>query len=302
MAAPMGRRRTHDLDLPPLMYAKVRGGRRRFYYGKAGLALGDDFPIALRRYAEIHGGSAGPGTFAEAVRLYQRDELNGKAAKTQDEYQRQLATLVSVFGRMTLDAIKPVHVADFVRARSVRRLEDGKTKGGPITATREKALLSAVITFAIGRGLFDGPNPCAGLRVGTKSHRDRYVTDGELVDAMNRADRVLAGFLELCYITGQRPGDVVRMRRTDAQDGALCVRQAKTGAKVRIAIVGPLAALYERLTAHPVGSVYLVRDERGQPLTLGALRKRFDKLGVDWQIRDLRAKAASDSETSRDGL
>jgi integrase len=30
------------------------------------------------------------------------------------------------------------------------------------------------------------------------------------------------------------------------------------------------------------------------------LRKRFDKLGVDWQIRDLRAKAASDSSTSKD--
>jgi integrase len=296
----MGRRRRHDLYLPPLMYRKVRGGRERFYYGRAGTALGDSFPAALRKYAEIHGGPAGAGTFAEAATLYQREELAGKAPKTQDEYERQLATLVQVFGTMTLDAIRPKHIADFVRVRSVRRIEHGKQKGGPITATREKALLSAVLTFAIARGLFDGPNPCAGLRVGVKAKRDRYVTDAELAHAIELADQALAGFLELCYLTGQRPGDVVRMRRTDAQDGALLVRQAKTGAKVRIALVGPLQALYERLTAQPIGSMYLVRDERGQPFTLAALRKRFDKLGVDWQIRDLRAKAASDAANSRD--
>ena len=45
--------------------------------------------------------------------------------------------------------------------------------------------------------------------------------------------------------------------------------------------------------------MFLIRDERGQPFTLPALRKRFKPLGYDWQIRDLRAKAASDSNTSR---
>jgi hypothetical protein len=47
---------------------------------------------------------------------------------------------------------------------------------------------------------------------------------------------------------------VLRMRRTDIQDGSLWVTQAKTGAKVRIAIVGPLA---------DVGSKALVRSAAG---------------------------------------
>lgn len=299
MAVPMGRRRQHDHDLPPHMHRKVRGGVARYYYGRQSVALGASFPAALRRYAELHGAEPIAGQFSEAAALYVREELPRKAPKTQQEYQRQIAVLVRVFGAQRLDEIRPSDVAAFMRDRGAKR-EDaaGKPVGGPIVATREKALLSAVITFARARGLFDGANPCAGMR-GTKSRRDRMVTNAELADALDRADPTLAAFLELCYLTGQRPGDVTRMRRADVQDGALVVQQSKTGAKVRIVVVGPLADVLARLTAGAVASVFLVRDERGQRLTLGALRKRFDRLGVDWQIRDLRAKAASDSDNAR---
>lgn len=286
MSGPMGRRRKSDLDLPPLMYRK----RGRFYYGRAGIALGADFPVALRRYAELHGGSAGPGTFAEAVRLYLRDELPNKAAKTASEYERQLGTLVRVFGRCPLDggSIRPKDVHDYLAARP-------RIAGG-----REKALLSAVWNFARRIGLTDAPNPCAGIRA-PKARRSRYVTDAELADALAAADPVLAGFLELAYRTGQRPGDVLRMRRADVRDGALWVSQAKTGARVRVAVVGPLATLLDSLRGLPatVASLYLVHNHRGQPLTLAAMQKRWDvvrrRIGADWQIRDLRAKAATDA-------
>lgn len=282
MSGSMGRRRQHDFDLPPHMHRR----RGRYYYGRNQVALGADFPAALRRYAELHTGQATPGTFAEAAAAYTRDALPGKARKTQAEYQRQIALLVRVFGAMRIDAIRPRDVADYLAVRP------------RIAGTREKAVLSLVINHARAHGLTDAPNPCAGVR-GVKSKRNRYVTDAELADACARADPTLAAFLELAYLTGQRPGDVVRMRRADVQDGALCVAQAKTGAKVRISIVGPLQAVLARLASGPVASVFLVADARGQPLTLAAMRKRFDRLGCDWQIRDLRAKAASDHESAR---
>lgn len=295
MAGPMGRRRTHDLDLPPLMFRR----RGRFYYGRAGVALGGDFRQALRKYADLHAGEATPGTFAEAVDLYRKEALATKAPKTQAEYDRQLDTLVAVFGRCRIDQITPGDVADFLAERSQQRTENGKTVGGRIVATREKALLSAVINFARAKHLSTAPNPCAGIR-GWKSRRDVYVADAQLRDAIGKVDAVLAGFLELAYLTGQRPSDVLAMRRQDIQDGTLWVRQGKTGAKVRIVVVGPLQALLARLTGQPVASVYLIRDERGQPFTLAALRKRFKRHGFDWQIRDLRAKAASDVETAKE--
>jgi integrase len=284
MLGPMGRRRRHDLGLPPLMYRK----RGRYYYGREGTALGSDFPQALRKYAETHGGKPASGTFADAATRYEREKLAGKARKTQAEYGRQLATLVKVFGRMPLETIKPQHVRQYLDRR-----------GKPIAAAREKAVLSLVFNFARGVGLTEAANPCAGIKAETAG-RDRYVTDAELADALARADLELAGFLELCYLTGQRPGDVLRMRRQDVQDGLLWVQQGKNGAKVRIAVVGPLDALLTRLVAYPVASVYFVRDARGQAFTLAAMQKRFRALGCGWQIRDLRAKAASDSATVRD--
>jgi integrase len=49
--------------------------------------------------------------------------------------------------------------------------------------------------------------------------------------------------------------------------------------------------------------MYLVHDERGQRISLQMMRKRFWKArllaGQDWQIRDLRAKAASDMGTAK---
>lgn len=276
----MGRRRQHDLNLPPHVYLK----RGRYYYGRQGIALGPDFPAALRKYAELHGGTAVPGTFSEAVRLYTKTELGTKARKTQEEYTRQLATLVKVFGRMPLDAIRTMHVKQFMEKRPA------------IAGTREKALLSAVFNHAKGKGLTDAPNPCVGVR-GTKSVRGRYVTDAELAHVLAHADPTLAGFLELCYRTGQRPGDVTRIRWQDVRDGALWVQQGKTGAKVRIRLTDTLQGLLVSLRGHPVASLYVIRDGRGQRLTLAALRKRFDRLGLghDWNIQDLRAKAASDS-------
>lgn len=46
-------------------------------------------------------------------------------------------------------------------------------------------------------------------------------------------------------------------------------------------------------------SAFLIQDENGQPLTQGALRSRFDKARtlakVDFQFRDIRGKAATDT-------
>lgn len=213
MTVPMGRRRQLHLDLPARMYFR----RGRYYWGRNNVALGADKRVALHRYAELENGGATPGTFADAVKLYREQELQRKASKTQEEYDRQLNALCVAFGHVPLESITPAHVRQYMRMR-----------GRPIAATREKALLSAVFNFARGEGLTNAANPCAGVR-GTKAHRERYVTHEELSAVLERADPTLAGFLELCYMTGQRPSDVLRMRRQDVQNGHLLVAQHKTG-------------------------------------------------------------------------
>lgn len=126
--------------------------------------------------------------------------------------------------------------------------------------------------------------------------------------------------MELAYLTGQRPADVLKLARTDICDGAIGLQQNKTNKRLRIAIEGQLAELIERLTkpaAKPgkVRSLTLICSERGEALTALALRFRFEKarekaaqvakergqpdLGSaieTFQFRDLRAKAGTDKE------
>ena len=76
--------------------------------------------------------------------------------------------------------------------------------------------------------------------------------------------------------------------------------QAKTKAKLRIAIEGELATVIERIRARAVVGVYLLTTRRGQRLSYQRLRWLFDRARdaakVRFQFRDLRAKAATDME------
>ena len=107
--------------------------------------------------------------------------------------------------------------------------------------------------------------------------------------------------MDIALLTGQRPADVLKIKRTDIRDGALWIVQNKTGARLGIEITGELAAVIERINQRPrkAISTFLIQDENGQPLSQGALRSRFDKARtlakVDFQFRDIRAKAATDT-------
>lgn len=86
------------------------------------------------------------------------------------------------------------------------------------------------------------------------------------------------------------------------RNGELCLSQNKTGRPLRIAIVGELKDLIERILAREhrvMGGDALLQDGNGQRLTDGALRTRFNKAreaaGVSFQFRDIRAKTATDT-------
>ena len=93
---------------------------------------------------------------------------------------------------------------------------------------------------------------------------------------------------------------MLKLKRTDIRDGALWIVQNKTGARLGIEVTGQLAVI-ARINERPRRAIgaWLVQDENGQPLTSFALRSRFDKARtlaeVDFQFRDIRAKAATDT-------
>ena len=131
--------------------------------------------------------------------------------------------------------------------------------------------------------------------------RFRYITDAEFDQVKAQAHFTVIDAMDLALLTGQRPADVLKLKRTDIRDGALRIVQNKTGQRLGVEVTGQLAAVIARITERPrrAISAWLIQDENGQPLTQFALRARFDKARtlakIDFQFRDIRAKAATDT-------
>ncbi len=118
--------------------------------------------------------------------------------------------------------------------------------------------------------------------------------------------------MDIAYLTGQRPADVLKLDQRDIQKGALVIGQNKTGAQIRIEITGELATTIERIRRRKqslrVVAMRLLVDGNGQPLNAYTLRSRVDRArkaaGVEkenFQFRDLRAKAGTDKEVGSGG-
>lgn len=296
----MGRRKTIHKDIPPRMVARVMArGRRLYYYNAADgrrIPLGDDINLARMKWAEIEAGqAAGIHTFKAIAERYRAEVLPGKSKKTAHDQGLQIDRLIKVFGKVTLDEIRP---------RTVREYLDRRT--AKIEANREIALLSHLWNTAREWGYTDLQNPCAGIRKNREKPRGIYVSDDDFGAVLGQADAPLQDAMRLAYHTGQRLADVLKMTIADIRDGAVWITQNKTGKKIAIAIEGDLATTIKIARERPrkATSIYLVQTDAGRPLTYTMLRKRFDKArelaGVNFQFRDIRPKSATDSESLSD--
>jgi integrase len=215
--------------------------------------------------------------------------------------------LNAVFSESHIETIRPVDIRTYLAGRVITQ---GKRKGelAKTRANREISLLSHVINFARDRGLTDMANPCLGISKHEEPGRDRYLTDAEFDAIYAAGDELLRDAMDLLSSTSQRPGDVVRMKRTNIRDGALWGRQAKTGTPQRFDLVGDLKAAIDRMQgrSRKATSAYLVQDDNGQPLTYWQLEDRWSAARTaaakdmpsvaDAQMRDVRGKTATDLE------
>lgn len=294
----MGRPKSRFKDLPPRMTARVnKAGAVRYYYQAGGkkLPLGADKASALRLWARHEGGGVGTKfpSIKDAYLVHVRKAVSRESFA---HYETALNNLEEAFAKFSLEHIEPRHIKDYIRRRS--------KKGA---ALFEKRVLSAMFNWAREEGHTTCANPCAGVKfskserraIGPIGKRERYVTDAEFAQVHAKADWLLQDAMDLGLLTGQRPSDLLKMTRHDIHDGALWIVQKKTGAKVGIRIEGELKVVLERILARPrrVQSIYLIAKDDGQRLSYNSLNGRFLKaLGdADWQFRDIRAKAASDS-------
>ncbi|WP_367400091.1 hypothetical protein [Pseudomonas donghuensis] len=132
--------------------------------------------------------------------------------------------------------------------------------------------------------------------------------------------------MDLAYLTGQCPADVLVMRRDDIEGVALGVKQRKTHKKLRIlfeidGVETGLGALISSILAQNErhSSPYLILTDTGKRVTAAMLRHRWDDARVkavkaaeeagdtllagrisQFQFRDIRPKAASEIKDIED--
>lgn len=326
----MGRRPTKHLNLPLGLRARTKPSGKTYYYLDTGgkprreIPLGPDYVIAVKKWAELTHAEpkAAAVTFKDVSDLYLQRVVPTKAPRTQADNIKEMANLLKFFNDPPIDfeAIEPQHVRQYLTWRG---------ESAKVRANREKALLSHIWNMARDWGLTALPNPCAGIKGFKETGRDIYVEDEVLQAVYAAASQPLKDAIDLAYLTGQRPADVLRMSATHVRDGVLRVGQGKTAKKLRIeleesgqpnALGLKLAEIAERKKQARVLDLSLVVNREGSRLTAYGLDNAFDdarekaakearKTGDEamaaaikaFQFRDLRAKAGTD-KADADGL
>lgn len=297
----VGRRRRHNTDMPQRVYLS-RGWW--FFRPKAGSAvrLGkqDDKAGALRAYADLMEARPRNGTVAELLDRYAKDVLPTKAPKTQKDQYAQIQKLKRVLGTLELHQVTRGVVAEYLDRSPAK-----------VSANREIALLSHAYTKAI-RWLLTNENPCRGVERNTEKERERYITHEEFLAVYEAASPVVQVMMGLAYNTGQREGDLLKLRRDAITEEGLAIRQGKTRRRLVISWTPALAWLIERAGELPEkgkASLFIVCQPNGQPYSESGFQTAWQKhirkcfkdelIAERFTFHDLRAKAASDGKDGR---
>lgn len=284
----MIRPRKHDRHLPPCVYHR----HGSYYYVKRGrwTNLGPDYAKALIEYARLVGQRA--GSMPSLIEQAMPSILGGLAEQTRAQYQVAARRLQAIFAEFAPQDVRPVHVAD------VRR----QFAASAAVANRTITVLRRVFDWALDEHIVES-NPCIGIKRLAQKKRTRRITVGEYRAIREHAKPRLQIIMDLCYLTGQRIGDVLKIRRTDLLDDGVFIEQQKTGARLIVKWSPELhSAVDAALALHgPVQSLYVVKGIEGKPLGYHVAWKDWcaacEAAGVeDANIHDLRAMAGTESD------
>jgi integrase len=283
------------------------------YRGTDGIdiQLGKDLDQARLKWAELEAKDkpADLTTMRSIFDRYAKDIIPKKAERTQKDNAKELKQLRMVFDSAPIDAITPSMIASYRDNRSAK-----------IRANRELALFSHVFNKAREWGLTRLENPCKGVGKNKETPRDYYANDTVWLSVYDQAPQELQDAMDLAYLSGQRPSDVLAMRKDDMVNGFLTVQQGKTKKRLRIKLnLGAerntlgllLDSIILRNAGHP--SPYFILNKQGLRVSWQMLRNRWDaarllaadkarKAGsedmaqriMEFQFRDIRPKAASE--------
>ena len=282
----MNRPRKSKGPYPPCFYAK----HGAFYLVKANkwTRLGTDLGLALTEYARHMqtGEQRGMPKLIDDVLAKVKPRL---AESTQEQYAYAAKVL-----KRKLAPFEPHEV----KARHVAQVQDSLA-ATPNMANRVISFLRLVFVDAVNRQLVDS-NPCNGIPRLPEEKRKSLITDAEWQAIHDKAGPRLQIIMRLQYLTGQRIGDVLSIKRSQLTDDGILFEQQKTGARLVVRWTPDLRAAVEaaKALAGGVPSVTLLRSATGGPPDYRSVAEQFaraaEAAGVeDVRLNDGRAKSAT---------
>lgn len=298
-------------------YYIVPPGREADWDGKRWFRLGKTLNDAYVEWARRIGQPSRQRivTIHQLLDRYAIQEVPKKALGTQRDQIRMIGNLKAVFGTMYAEDLKPVHVYQYVEARTAK-----------VAARREIEVLSHAFTKSVQWGVMEA-HPFKGeVRLEDKpTPRTRYVEDWEVEELLaleprKRTDALpmLQAYVRLKLLTGLRQRDLLLLTMSDLKDDGIHVTPSKTknstGKRVVYAWTPELRSAVDGcIAARRALSPYLICDGKGQCF-VDAKTGRANDFNNAWQRlmkrvlsetrvterfceHDLRAKVASDADS-----
>lgn len=181
----------------------------------------------------------------------------------------------------------------------------------PRTYNLHRTILRQVLSFAALDGLRQGYNPIDDVPRKSLGGRKRTVTDDEIKAVKKAAmqatrnGEALVQMIDLALLTGQRIGDLLKLRWQDVTKEGVLVEQSKTGERLLIQWTPALrAALKACERGDRIGHV--LKTQSGKGYQYAGIRSAWvracERAGVqDLNIHDLRGRAGVD-KTQAEGL
>lgn len=311
----MGRPKTQSIDLPPRMMRRTRTLKSGavwvgYYYnarnesgGIKEIPLGSDIREAKRKWAELECTDVprDSSTMGFVFDRYEKEIIPQKSPRTQIDNIGELKFLRKVFDDAPINSITTAHLASYRDARTA------KTRGN-----RELALFSHIFNMAREWGYTNKENPCRGLRKNKESPRDVYLDDETYQAIRECASQELRDAMDLAFLIGQRPEDVMKLKWSDIRDGELWITQNKTRKKLRFVLEGELGELIQQLRSRPCVGMYVITTVTKLKMSQSTRRELVNKARLEaarkyphlvdsirqFQFRDIRPKAASETDLS----
>lgn len=279
----MGRPRKVATKLPPCVYLKhgaywhVVGGK----WHRLGANLADAMAEYGRRLETPKGG------MVDLIDTYLETCTKTLTPSTRKQYRSVTTKLKSVFKNFSPQQVQPRHVAQF-------KLAFVKT---PSMANQCLAVLRNVFNYALENQLVDS-NPAVGVRRHKEEKRTRLISPQEFAAIRGKSEPQLQIIMDLLYLTGQRIGDVLKIRRADLLADGIAFAQEKTGARLVVRWTAELHAVVERAKAlyGNVVALTLLHNRRGRKITYNRVQAAWGAAcaaaGVeDAHMHDIRAMA-----------